>query len=177
MDASLSSIGKMHNDMYVLYVDNAYEFYGIDGKKAIKESYKYASSFDKNNLARVSEDGKTYYLINEKGKKIGNEYSSITNYEDYYVVSDKDGLKGVINKKGKVILDTKFYSINIKQIRDKYYAITSTKDGKYALYNLEKGKLVKESSGTITISDHYVKVSKNNKTSYYTYKGKLIYSE
>lgn len=177
MDASLSSIGKMHNDMYVLYVDNAYEFYGIDGKKAIKESYKYASSFDKNNLARVSEDGITYYLINEKGKKIGNEYSSITNYEDYYLVSDKDGLKGIINKKGKVILDTKFYSINIKQIRDKYYAITSTKDGKYALYNLEKGKLVKESSGTITISDHYVKVSKNNKASYYTYKGKLIYSE
>ncbi|MBR5662268.1 MAG: WG repeat-containing protein [Bacilli bacterium] len=177
MDASLSSIGKMYNDMYVLYVDNAYEFYGKDGKKAIKESFKYASSFDKNNLARVSKDGLKYYLLNEKGKKIGDEYSSISSYDEYYLVSNKDNLKGIINKKGKVVIDTKYSSINIKQIRDKYYAIATTKEGKYILYNLDNGKQIQKSSGTITVNDHYVKVSENNKTSYYTYKGKLIYSE
>lgn len=177
MDASLSSVGKMNNDMYVLYVDNAYEFYGTNGKKAIKESYKYATEFDKNNLAKVSEDGVAYYLINEKGKKVGSKYSSISSYENYYIVTDKDGLKGVINKKGKVILDTKYYNINIRKVRDKYYAIASTKEGKYSLYNLDNRKLIKKASSIITISDHYVKVSGNNKTSYYTYKGKLIYSE
>ena len=77
----------------------------------------------------------------------------------------------------KVVVDIKYSSINIKEVRDKYYAIALTKEGKYELLNLDNGKLIKKSSGTITINDHYIKVSESNKTSYYTYKGKLIFSE
>ena len=176
MDASLSSVGKVNSGMYVFYVDNGYEYYNKEGKQAIKENFKYASVFDKNGIARVSKDGTNYYLINEKGKKISDEYKSINNYDAYYLVSNEKGLKGVIDKKGKTIIETKYASINIKELRDSYYAITSSENGKYALYNLDDKKLVKESKHQISISEHYIKVS-GNKTSYYTYKDKLIFEE
>lgn len=38
--------------MYVR--DEGYQYYGFDGKEAIKESYKSAEAFDENNLAVVS---------------------------------------------------------------------------------------------------------------------------
>ena len=177
MDAQLSSIGKMEGELYVLYVDNGYEYYNKDAKKAISENFKYASSFDKNGVAKVSKDGTNYYLINKKGKKISKEYTSISNYVDYYQVTNKDGEKGVINKKGEVIIDLKYSSINIKEVRDTFYAITTSSKGKYALYNLDSKKLVKESKNQITISDHYIKVTGDSKTSYYTYKDKLIFEE
>ena len=176
MDASLSAIGKMNNDMYVLYVDNGYEFYNKEGKKVIQDSFKYASSFDENGLARVSKNGSSYYLINEKCKKISDEYLSISAYEDYYLVTNKKQLKGVIDKKGKKIVPTKYHTVNIKELRDTYYAITSTEEGKYALYDLGKDKLIKETKHQITINENYIKVS-GNKTSYYTYKDKLIFEE
>ena len=177
MDAQLSSIGKMEGELYVLYVDNGYEYYNKDAKKAISENFKYASSFDKNGVAKVSNDGTNYYLINKKGKKISKEYTSISSYVDYYQVTNKDGEKGVINKKGEVIIDLKYSSINIKEVRDTFYAITTSSKGKYALYNLDSKKLVKESKNQITISDHYIKVTGDSKTSYYTYKDKLIFEE
>lgn len=177
MDGSLPAVGKMQNKMYIIYTGKEYEFYDKDGKKAIKESYKYASSFDKNGLARVSKDGITYYLINEKGKKISESYNSISSYEDYYQVSNKNGLKGIIDKKGKEIVSVNNTNINIKEVRDKYYAIVTTKEGKYVLYDLENNKKIKESKVSITINDHYIKVTSDSKTSYYTYKDKLIYEE
>ena len=177
MDAQLSSIGKMEGELYVLYVDNGYEYSNKDAKKAISENFKYASSFDKNGVAKVSKDGTNYYLINKKGKKISKEYTSISSYVDYYQVTNKDGEKGVINKKGEVIIDLKYSSINIKEVRDTFYAITTSSKGKYALYNLDSKKLVKESKNQITISDHYIKVTGDSKTSYYTYKDKLIFEE
>ena len=177
IDASISSSGKMQSDLYVLYVDNGYEFYNKEGKRVIKENFKYASAFDKNGLAKVSKDGKSYYLINEKGKKVSNEYSSINNYEEYYQVTNNKNLKGVINKKGDEIVPTKYASVNIKSLRDKYYAVTSTDSGKYFLYDLDNNKLIKETKNIITLNEHYIKVSGDKKTSYYTYKDKLIYEE
>ena len=177
MDASISSTGKVENEMYVLYVDNGYEYYNKEGKKAIKENFKYASLFDKNELARVSKDGSTYYLINENGKKISDKYYSISYYDDYYLVSNKKGLKGIIDKNGKEIIPTKYTSINIKKLRDKYYGIVSINNEKYAIYDLKTKSLLKESKHILTINEHYIKVSTEKKTSYYTYKDKLIFKE
>ena len=126
---------------------------------------------------QISKDGTNYYLINEKGKKVSKEYASISNYVDYYQVTNKDGDKGIINKKGDVIVDVKYTSVNIKEVRDTFYAVVSSSKGKYALYNLDSKKLVKESKNQITISDHYIKVTGDSKTSYYTYKDKLIFEE
>lgn len=176
MDASLSSIGKVYSGLYVIYVDNGYEYYNKEGKQAIKENYKQASSFDKNGVARVSKDGINYYLINKKGKKISAEYTHISNYGEYYQVTNNKNLKGIIDKKGKEIIPCKYTNINIRELRDKYYAIGSIDDSKYALYDLSSEKLIKEAKNTITINEHYIKVS-GTKTSYYTYKNKLIYQE
>lgn len=176
IDASLSATGKMNKDIYVLYVDNGYEYYNKEGKKVIKQSFKNASSFDKNGLARVSDDGSTYYLINTKGKKISDKYNTITYYENYYQVTNAKALKGIINKKGKEILNPKYISITIKNIRDTYYAVATDKNNKNYVYNLDKNKLIKETKDALLLTDHYIKTS-GNKTGYYTYKDKLIYEE
>lgn len=177
MDASISASGKAYEDMYVLYVDNGYEFYDKSGKKAIKENYKYATTFDKNGNARVSKDGKTYYLINSKGKKISDEYKSLNVYDTYYLATNEKGLKGILNNKGKLIVETKYTSIYAKNVRDKNYIVASTEDDKYYLYDLDSNKLIKKANSSITINEHYIKVSSAKKTSYYTYKDKLIYEE
>lgn len=174
--ASVASIGKMQKDIYVLFTTNGYEYYNEKGMKLIKETFKYAASFDKNGNAKVGSNGSDYYLINEKGKKISDTYKAITNYEEYYQVSNAKALKGIINKKGKEILPCKYKSVNIKLIKDKYYAIVVDEKNNYYLYDLSKNKQIKKSENFISINDHYIKLS-GKKTSYFTFKDKLIYEE
>ena len=175
IDASLSSIGKLNEKMYVLYVDGSYEFYNLSGKKVIKDSFKIAYPFDVNGLAKVSEDGKDKYLINTKGKKVSSEYSDIKNEDKYYITTDKNGKKGIINDNGKEIISPKYESIVIKTFRDKYYAVLG-KDGKSTIYNLSKKKEILGTKDSVSLTEHYIKTM-GNKTNYYTYSNKLIYSE
>lgn len=176
IEANIASNNKSNNNLYLLYVDSGYEFYNKDGKKAIKESFRYASGFDKNGRARVSKDGKLYYLIDEKGKEKSKKYSNITYYDEYYEVTNKDNKKGIISKDGKVIVPTKYDIIGLRKVRDTYYALASKDSSSYALYNVTNNKLVLETKDKMVINDHYVKTS-GNKESYYTLKGKLFYKE
>ena len=65
--------------IFPVYVrDEGYQYYGFDGKEAIKESYKSAEAFDENNLAVVSKKEDKYYLINNNSKSIPNNiYKSV----------------------------------------------------------------------------------------------------
>ena len=175
IEAGLSATGHMNEKLYLLYVDNVYEYYNLEGKKAIDKSYKSASSFDENGLAKVSDDGKTFYLINTKGKKITDEYDYIYLENTYYKVKNSKDKYGVVDKKGKELLSTSYDSINIKLIRDKYYAVL-TKNDKYEVYDLEDKKSIITSKDSVSLNDHYIKTS-GSKTSYYTYDAKKIFSE
>ena len=175
IEASIAATGLMNEKFYVLYVDNSYEFYNTDGKRTFEKSYQYATPFDTNSLAKVSDNGKDYYLINTKGKSVSSKYSNITNDNTFYRVTDKKGKYGVLNSKGKELIPTKYEAVSIKQIRDKYYAIL-TNNGKNEVYDLDKNKSILTSKDAITLTDHYIKTS-GTKVTYYTYSAEKIFSE
>lgn len=154
------------------------EYYKSNGEKAFDKQFKEANKFDNNGNAIVSEDGKNYYLINEKGKKISNEYTSITynesNYEDFYLVT-KDDLKGIINKNGKEVIEPKYTSVTIYKVRDMKFAKLKTKDSKYIVFDLIKNKELVTSDAELSIGEHSIYETKDDHRKYYTLKGKLFY--
>ena len=59
------------------------EFYTNKGEKAFDKSFASVQQFDDNGLARVSEDRKSYYLIDIKGNKVSDEYDNIYNRSNF----------------------------------------------------------------------------------------------
>lgn len=175
IEGALSSIGKVNEKAYVLYIDGSYEFYDLSGKKMYDKSFKYAYPFDENGLAKVSINGNDKYLINFKGKNISSKYSDIKNEGKFYIVSDKDNKKGIINEDGKEIVKTKYDNILVKEFREKYYAVL-TNGEKYTIYNLSKNKEILTTKDFVQLNEHYIKTS-GKETKYYTYNNKLIYTE
>ena len=166
------------NEYYLISSGKGYYYYNKDGKIAINTPYKSISKFDKNDLAVVSEDGRTYYLINKKGKKISKEYKQIQLVlEDniYYMVTNDEGLKGLIDNKGKQVIDNKYNYISIKDVYGKYYAVVK-KDSTNMLINLDSKKTIISTKNPLTIENNFVK--ETGKTSkYYTFSGDVFYKE
>ena len=175
IDASIAATGLMEEKYYVLYVDNAYEYYNVDGKRVFDKSFKNASAFDENGLARVTEDGNNYYLMNKKGKAVSDKYENITIDGKYYRVKNKNGKYGILDEDGEEIIKPSYENVSIKEIREKYYAVAQ-KGEKYEVYDLNKKKSIITSKDPITLTDHYIK-TQGTKSSYYTYGAKKIYSE
>ena len=151
-----------------------YEYYKSNGEKVFGKSFKRAEEFDENGLAKVSEDKENYYLIDTKGKKISQDYSAISLNSDYYVVTKND-LKGIIDKKGNVILDCNYKNIEITEINNKKYAKLTTSDSKYIVYNIEKKSEVMTLDSSPLLSTNYIIVSTDENDQYYTYNGKMFY--
>ena len=154
-----------------------YEYYNVKGEKTINKSFKSAEMFDDNGYAVVSDNKKTYYLINTKGEKVSEEYDRISasyNGEWYYVT--KDGQYGLLNKKLKVLLNTEYEDISIYDY-DNHIAVLKTKDSKYIIYNLNKGSQVLKLDEAPSMKNQYILVTKNGKSKYYTVSGKLFYEE
>ncbi len=154
------------------------EYYKSNGEKTFDKQFKEANKFDNNGNAIVSEDGDNYYLINEKGKKISNEYKSISydeNYYDNFYLVKKDSLQGIVDKNGKEVIEPKYESIVIKKFRDKRFAILKTKDSKYSVVDLQNNKELVTSDNELQVYTHYIYENKDEHRKYYTLKGKLFY--
>ena len=172
---SLSALGRMDKNIYLVSDDKGFAYYNINGKKIIDKKFESARAFDKNGNAIVG-DSKQYYLINEKGKTISDKFANISISEDYYLVSNIIGNKGVINSKGKKIIDLSYSNITIKKRYNSFYAIALGENNLKDVYNLDKKKKILSSTGDITFTNNIIKVSEKN-TKIYNYNGKLIYSE
>ena len=107
-----------------------YEFYKSNGEKAFEKSFKRAEVFDKNGLAKVSDDGETYYLIDTTGKKISQNYAKIYSDNGYYEVENND-LKGLIDKDGNTILECLYSRVDISEKNGTKYAELRLNDSKY----------------------------------------------
>ena len=180
---SLKETGYMKNGLIILGTyystscgteSGTYEYYKSNGENAFGKSFKRAEKFDKNGLAKVSEDKENYYLIDTNGKKISQDYSNISLNSDYYVVTKND-LKGIIDKNGNVILDCNYKSIEITEKNKKKYAKLTTSDSKYIVYNIEKKSELMTLDSSPSLSTHYISVSKDGNNQYYTYNGKMFY--
>lgn len=177
----LIDTGYMKNGLYLLSTikynkcgiePGMYEYYKSNGEVAFGKTFKSASLFDKNGLAKVSEDGEKYYLMDSNGKKVSDEYSDITANLDYYVVTNNN-LKGIISENGKSLVDCKYSQVSI--IGNHEYALLTTPDSKYVLYNLETKNQIKTFDEMPGSSEHYLTITKNGVKQYYTYSGKMFY--
>lgn len=154
--------------------DFDYEYYKIDGTLAFDKKFKRAKQFDSNGVAQVSDDGNRYYLINEFGEKISDEYNFFSYNLGYYIASN-NGLKGVIDKNGNEVIPCKYLTIEIIQTKNNKLVKAKDANQKYIVYNLTTGDYLLTSNEDLSMSDHYIEVSKNNKIEYYTYKGKMFH--
>ena len=56
------NVASEHGHIFQVYVQNkGYQYYGFNGKEAIKTIYKDAQDFDQYGVAVVSKDGEKYY--------------------------------------------------------------------------------------------------------------------
>jgi hypothetical protein len=152
----------------------SYEYYNAKGEKAIDEIFKKASLFDDQGLAVVSKDGINKYLINTSGKKIGNEYKTITYTYNYYIVSNNTG-KGIVNKEGQEVIKCEYSSALIHKVRNKEYAIIKNSNSQNIVYDLTDNKSVATVNGNASLHDNYISVTNDDKAEYYTYYGKKFY--
>lgn len=171
-DAILADKGYTSQGIYLTYKDDKYTYYNIKGKVLFKKSYKNATAFDSNGLAIVSEDEDKYYFINTKGKKVSPDFTTANIDGNYYTYS-KDDLYGILSKEGKILVENKYSSVSIRGINDHYYVVGNLNDKEYELIDLETKRIVLKTNEPMILHDSYIiTISKDNKTSYYTYKGK-----
>lgn len=174
-NAILSDKGYTKYGIYLIYKDKEYTFYNTKGKELFGKKFNKAITFDSNGLARVSEDGENYYFIDTNGKRVGDYLDTSYQNKDYYIIT-KDNKKGVMNKKGKILVDVINENVEIKSNGDKNYAFVK-KDDKYKLISLDTKKEIISFNTTPAFLDHYIKLTEDDKTTYYTYSGKKIYEE
>lgn len=151
-----------------------YEYYNSKGENTFDKSFKFADKFNKNGLAKVSEDKQNYYLINKEGKKVTEDYSNITLNNEMYIVT-KDNLKGLVDETGKEIIKCEYTAINVTQKQNKKFAVLTSKDSKYIVYDIEKNKEILESDSAPSLDKHYITSTKDGQKQYYTYSGKMFY--
>ena len=150
-----------------------YEFYNEKGENIFDKSFSSAKAFDTNKLAQVSENKGSYYLIDLKGKKVSDEYSEITLSNEYYIAKSDDK-KAVLDKTGSEIVSGEYKSVSITKTNKDTFALFESEDN-YVIYNLASKKEVMNSDKKPSIQKHYITVSNDGKTEYYTFSGKKFY--
>ena len=177
--------------IYILHqckdLDKGSEIYmKKDGTILNKASYKYASAFDENGFATVSEDGKESYLINTDGDTVSPKFTSksgsyqhITNIpgtKDFYYASNSDGTESVFKVGGDIIVtgdDIIYYSVDRDQ--DNICVIVQ-KGESYTVYNLTANKELTSVAKQPRFGQYYFTVDDGDKTQYYSYiNGKMFH--
>ncbi len=154
---------------------NMYQFYNENGKKVNNTLYKYASDFDKNGNSIVGLDSSTYFLINDSGKKISEEYSYLTFIKTsqiiYYLAANKDS-SYVLNKDGKVVYTlSKNETVQVERVRDSDYLIIKSKD-LYSIYDITNRLMLVEKIPSYVLTNNYITTLDYDY--YFSYRGTLI---
>ena len=138
--------------------------------KTLDEDFTIYKGF-KNGIAIVKFSDDTYGYLNEEGNFISEEhYLEALEFDSYGdAIAKKDSGYGIINNKGKVIIDFDNKEIkmassevkkkNVVENKNIFYAVK--KDNKYALYNSKGKRVDKEYYDDVIFDDNYgiVKVS------------------
>lgn len=162
-------------------VDVPYDqYFKSNGEPLNNDTYKFVYPFDQNGLGNVSDNNSIHSLIDVNGKVISTGYSEILttkiNYVQTVYYNGKKGDKSVLfDTKGTELVIAKAIQA-IKNIDNTLYAQIIKADGDYALYNTKTKKDVIVSKTSISMYDNYVKSKDGTKTNYYTYSGKLFYT-
>lgn len=165
-----------HKKIFPVYVRNkGYMYYGFDGKAAFKTVFKSAEVFDKNGLAIVSAKDDKYYLINQTGKKISDQYKRIEAIgKKYYAGYISSGKFEVIDSSGKKVIDEEFMNIgSVFDFDDIEYGIFN-KNGTSYVYDMKEFEVIFSVEDSLEFDDNGYFVSEDG-NSYYSLTGKEIY--
>lgn len=178
--------GEFSNKMLNVSVsNNKYNFVNKDGRLINNSKYDYASVFNENGYAIVSNDN-YYGVLNKNGKEIiklsynNIEFldNSIYNIlkekynKELFVYQNENKNYGFISSDNKIVVNAIYNEIDY--ITDEYPIVRVEYEGETLLYNLGTNKElpIKVDTDDITIKDNYIIVGQN----YYNYSGKLIFS-
>jgi hypothetical protein len=104
---------EVHNDLAFFVEDGKYGFVKVGGKIIVPAIYNRAYSFEV--PVTAVQKGEKWALINTKGKKITDfEYDLIIAhswYEKQWVIAYKNGLSGVLNINGDVVIPFEYDEI------------------------------------------------------------------
>ena len=170
------NVASVHGHIFPVYVQNkGYQYYGFNGKEAIKTIYKDAQDFDQYGVAVVSKDGEKYYLMNSKGEKQSKNYVKIESIgEGYYAAYETNSKYEIINTEGKIDIHDYFMGESQAfEFDGKVYALLN-KSGTTYLYDMEKGESVFSLEGEYQLYNGKYLRKKNHKA-YYDLEGNLIY--
>ena len=170
------NVASVHGNIFPVYVQNkGYQYYGFNGKEAIKTIYKDAQDFDQYGVAVVSKDGEKYYLMNSKGEKQSKNYVKIESIgEGYYAAYETNSKYEIINTEGKIDIHDYFMGESQAfEFDGKVYALLN-KSGTTYLYDMEKGESVFSLEGEYQLYNGKYLRKKNHKA-YYDLEGNLIY--
>lgn len=162
--------------IFPVYVrDKGYEYYGFDGKKAIKDTFKNAETFDENNLAIVSKKEDKYYLIDQNGKKVSKEYVRIVYMGEKYYAGYTTGSKyEVFDVDGKKVIEEFFMDEGTVFVNnDVIYGIFN-KSGSSYVYDMNENEVVFSVEGDLEFNDKGYFVTADG-DAYYSLKGEKIY--
>lgn len=154
---------------------NMYQFYNEDGKRLNNTLYKYASDFDRNGNSIVGLDSSTYFLINNSGKTISEEYSYLmaikTSKITYYLAVNKDK-SYVLNKDGKVVYNlANNETADVERVRDRDYLIIKSKN-LYSIYDIANSQMLVEKIPSYVLTNNYITTLDYDY--YFSYRGTLI---
>lgn len=154
---------------------NMYQFYNENGKKVNNTLYKYANAFDRNGNSIVGLDSSTYFLINDSGKKISEEYAYLTVIKTsqitYYLAANKDK-SYVLNKNGKVVYTlAKNETAEVERVRDRDYLIIKS-GGLYSIYDITNSLMLVEKIPSYVLTNNYITTLDYDY--YFSYRGTLI---
>lgn len=156
--------------------ETAYEYYNSQGEKIIDKSFKSASDFGNDDRAIVSDDFKSYYLIDKDGTQKGKNYDKINARGDFYEIYQNKRY-GVMDKDGEEIIPPTYVYIKFDSHNGDYYAFLNDTDKKYTIYNLSQNKELFKSSNYPTFSANYMTVYENGSLKHYTYDGVMFYEK
>ena len=155
--------------------DEGFQYYTFAGKPAFKGTFISAETFDENGLAVVSKKEDKYYLINQDGKKVTDEYVRIDYLgEKYYAGYIKSSKYEVIDLEGNKVIDDYFMDQGTAfTYMDVVYGIFN-KSGSSYVYDMNEQAAIFFVEGDLEFNDagYFVTVSGDG---YYSLKGKEIY--
>ena len=134
----------------------------------------YKTESNEYKISTILNNNITYYGIMDKdGNKLVDENYRYLEYlyKDYFIATDENGNLGVINSKGKVILDMKYSSL--QKIKGKNI-IQAVENNISEFYSVEMKKIEEVEKPSVFVEDDYIVVASGDKKIYLDNDGKVI---
>ena len=160
-----------------------YQYFKSNGELLRDDKYEGAAPYDINGLSqtrKIINRVPFYTLIDLSGKAVIDGYNNITNAaftnggSEYYIVNYKDS-DTLINAKGEKLISAKEIP-TYKKVNNIIYFVINKNDKESTIYNSKTKKEVVTINKDFEWNDNYIKVTNGTKTEYYTYTGKLFYT-